>query len=332
MASQTTSLRVLESQVGQLASSLSSRQQGALPSDTEVPKPKGKAHCYEHYKATTTKSDIHIGKPIEEPKKNDDDGPDSKIKQEIQYNVVILETKPTTMFPVMPPPMSRHLNPRPPTLFPQRFKNANEDQRFRKFIKVLRQLTINIPFIDSLERNMNYIKFIKEVLLKKQRVSEFKTVALTEGCSAIAASRLPPKLKTFGIGKAHHTTMTLQLVDRSIVHPDNTIDNVLIQVENFIFHTNFIILDCEDDKYVSIILVKPFLVLGRVIIDVEKGELTTRLNKEHITLNILNLVMNDDNVECHSINIIDEIVHERMDESYNIEIVIRYVTVTKELD
>ena len=38
-------LRNLENQVGQLANALSSRQNGALPSNTEVPQRDGKEHC-----------------------------------------------------------------------------------------------------------------------------------------------------------------------------------------------------------------------------------------------------------------------------------------------
>ncbi|KAH1030180.1 hypothetical protein J1N35_046192 [Gossypium stocksii] len=43
--SQAASLRALENQVGQIASALSSRQQGALPSGTKNSRPQGKEHC-----------------------------------------------------------------------------------------------------------------------------------------------------------------------------------------------------------------------------------------------------------------------------------------------
>ena len=38
-------LRNLENQVGQLANALSSRPNGSLPSNIEMPKPNGKEHC-----------------------------------------------------------------------------------------------------------------------------------------------------------------------------------------------------------------------------------------------------------------------------------------------
>lgn len=45
MQSQAVSLRNLENQMGQLATTMSSRTQGSLPSNTEDPRREGKEHC-----------------------------------------------------------------------------------------------------------------------------------------------------------------------------------------------------------------------------------------------------------------------------------------------
>ncbi|XP_062113339.1 uncharacterized protein LOC133824470 [Humulus lupulus] len=128
-------------------------------------------------------------------------------------------------------------------------------------------------------------------------------VALTEGCSAILKSKIPPKLKDpgsftipcsiggrdvgralcdlgasinlmpmsifkkLGIGEARPTTITLQLADRSMAHPEGKIEDILVQVDNFIFLADFIILDYEPDKDVPIILGRPFLATGWTLID-----------------------------------------------------------------
>lgn len=44
----------------------------------------------------------------------------------------------------------------------------------------------------------NYVKFMKDILTKKRRLREFKTVALTKECSSIVQNKLPPKLKDPG--------------------------------------------------------------------------------------------------------------------------------------
>ena len=51
------------------------------------------------------------------------------------------------------------------------------------------------------------------------------------------------------------------------------IEDVLVKVDKFIFPTDFIVLDMEDDKEIPIIPGKPFLAIGRAMIDVQKGEL-----------------------------------------------------------
>ncbi|XP_062094205.1 uncharacterized protein LOC133800266 [Humulus lupulus] len=156
----------------------------------------------------------------------------------------------------------------------------------------------------------NYVKFLKDILTKKRRLGEFETVALTEGCSAMLKNKIPPKLKDpssftihcsiggrdvgkalcdlgasinlmpvsmskmLGIGEARPTTITLQLADCSMVHLEGKIEDVLVQVDKFIFSADFIILDYEEDRDVPIILGRPFLATKRTLIDVEKGELT----------------------------------------------------------
>ncbi|XP_062113329.1 uncharacterized protein LOC133824457 [Humulus lupulus] len=185
-------------------------------------------------------------------------------------------------------PMSK-----PPPPFPQRFQKQQQDSPFRRFLDVLKQLHINIPLVEALEQMPNYV--LNNILTKKRRLGKFETVALTEGCSAILKNKIPPKLKDpssftipistggrekLGIGEARPTTLTLQLADRSIVHPEGKIEDVLVQVYKFIFLADFIILDYEEDRDVPIILGRPFLATGRTLIDVEKGELTIRAQDE----------------------------------------------------
>ena len=46
---------------------------------------------------------------------------------------------------------------------------------------------------------------------------------------------------------------------------------MLVKVEPFIFLVDFVILDCEVDFEVPIILGRPFLAMGRAFVDMEKG-------------------------------------------------------------
>ncbi|XP_062118852.1 uncharacterized protein LOC133832539 [Humulus lupulus] len=133
------------------------------------------------------------------------------------------------------------------------------------------------PFPQSLEQMPNYVKFFKDILTKKRRLGVFETIALIEGCSAILKNKIPPKLKDpgnftipisiggrqLGIGETRPTTLTLQLPDCSMVHPEGKIEDILVQVDKFIFPADFIILDYEEDRDVPIIFGRPFLAIGR---------------------------------------------------------------------
>ena len=83
--------------------------------------------------------------------------------------------------------------------------------------------------------------------------------------------------RRLGFGEACPTTVTLQLVDRSLKRPRVVIEDVLVKVDKFIFPTDLIVLDMEEDKEIPIILGRPFLAAGRVMIDVQRGELKLRV-------------------------------------------------------
>ncbi|KAJ9556024.1 hypothetical protein OSB04_010638 [Centaurea solstitialis] len=226
--------------------------------------------------------------------------------------------------------------------YPQRLRNQREEAQFKQFLDVFKQLHINIPLLEAIERMPNYTKFLKDILNKKKRLTEYETVALTEGCSALLTKKIPPKMKdprsftipcsiggktirralcdlgaginlmplsvftTLGIGEARPTTISIQLADKSIVWPKGKIEDVLVQVDKYIFPADFIILDCEVDQEVPIILGRPFLATGRTLIDVQKGELTMRVHDQRVTFNVLDsLKYPDEREECSTLSEIE---------------------------
>ncbi|KAL5564312.1 hypothetical protein UlMin_027476 [Ulmus minor] len=279
--SQAASLKNLENQVGQLANELKNRPPRTLPSNTEISKRDGKEHC----KAITLRG----GKTLEAPevkKKNKKDPVSSQEEENKELGKVEEESK-------------------------EAEKSGEKSE-----------LHINIPLVEALVRMPNYVKFMKDILTKKRQFGEFETVALTRECSAVLQNKLPPKLKDpgsftipcsignqyfgkalcdlgasinlmpmsifkkLGIGEARPTTVSLQLADRSLAHLEGKIEDVLVKVDKFIFPVDFIVLDYEADLEVPIILGRPFLATGRTLIDVQKGELTMRVQDEQVTFNV----------------------------------------------
>lgn len=288
--------RILENQIAQQASN-SVRPNGALPGK---PEPNPREHC----KDITLRSGRAIADHDET--RNDERGMESE-EDKNEEQVAVEEDKqpknnkenPKT---AAPPPY------RPPVPFPQRLAKPKADQKFSKFLEILKKLHINIPFTDALTQMPSYAKFLKEILSKKREVETCETVALTEECSALLQNKLPPKLKDpgsfskiclignasfdkalcdlgasvslmphsvyekLGIGEIKPTRMSLQLADRSVRLP--------LQVGKFFIPVDFVVIEMEEDQQISIILGRPFLATAGAVIDVKNGKLTLQVGEE----------------------------------------------------
>ena len=75
---------------------------------------------------------------------------------------------------------------------------------------------------------------------------------------------------------------------------------MLIKVGKFIFPIDFVVIDIEEDKQVSLLLGRPFLTTGAALIDVKKGELTLKVRDEAVNFNINQSLKHPkfDNVDC----------------------------------
>ncbi|MCI72874.1 hypothetical protein A2U01_0094138, partial [Trifolium medium] len=49
------------------------------------------------------------------------------------------------------------------------------------------------------------------------------------------------------------TRMTLQLADKSITHPSGIAEDVLVEVDKFMFPIDFVVMDIEEDDDVPLI-------------------------------------------------------------------------------
>ena len=333
---QAAQLRSLEAQMGKMANLLTERQPGSLPSNSEVnPRRDGN----EHVKAVTlrsgkdleTKEKPSVTEEVEaekviQPSQSDDTNKEQLKEKQSEENTT--EAKAS-----MPVP------------YPQRLKKHKLDKQFTKFMDVFKKLHINIPFADALEQMPSYVKFMKDILSQKRRLADFETVNLTEECSAILQRKLPQKLKDPGsftipctignaiferalcdlgasinlmplsifkrlrLGEARPTTVTLQLADRSLNHLRGIIEDVLVKVDKFIFPADFIVLDMEEDKEIPIILGRPFLAIGRAMIDVQRGELKLRVQEEEVKFNVFEAVRHPaESDTCFMAEIVEAIV------------------------
>ena len=80
----------------------------------------------------------------------------------------------------------------------------------------------------------------------------------------------PSVFRILSLGEQKPTTVSLQFVDKSIKYLLGIIEDVLVKVDNFNFLADFIMLDMKEDRNIPLILKRPFLALGKTLIDVEK--------------------------------------------------------------
>nr|XP_009768167.1 PREDICTED: uncharacterized protein LOC104219225 [Nicotiana sylvestris] len=166
---------------------------------------------------------------------------------------------------------------RPPPPFPQKLKEKSDDKMFNKFLDMMSQIQLNLPLIVALTEECT--SRIQRKLLQKLNLGSFTILVRTDEvdvgralCDLRASINLM-SLSVFnqlGLGAPRPTTVMLQLADRSIVNLEGVIEDVLLQIGQFILLADFIILDYEVDEHVPIILVWPLLATTNVVIKVRK--------------------------------------------------------------
>ncbi|RDX79429.1 hypothetical protein CR513_40148, partial [Mucuna pruriens] len=94
---------------------------------------------------------------------------------------------------------------------------------------------------------------------------------------------MPPKLRVPRISTIPYTIGNSHLkkaLHMTIAHPRGVIEDVLVEVDKFIFPIDFVVLDMEGNKEVLIILERPFLNSKGTLINIRQGKLTLRLDDE----------------------------------------------------
>ncbi|GKA52968.1 hypothetical protein Tco_0746283, partial [Tanacetum coccineum] len=83
--------------------------------------------------------------------------------------------------------------------FPNRVRKEKEEALQRNFLENLKQLDINIPFIEALVQIPKYAKYLKRILTNKSRLEEACMETMNERCLAVLLNKLPFKKKTPGV-------------------------------------------------------------------------------------------------------------------------------------
>nr|XP_016469214.1 PREDICTED: uncharacterized protein LOC107791630 [Nicotiana tabacum] len=170
--------------------------------------------------------------------------------------------------------------------FPKKQIREKLDKQFGRFLEVLKQ----------------------EILPNKLTVEETSVVNVTKHCSVILQNKLPKKCGDLGsftilcslgsakfekslcdsgasiilipfsifmklegeIGKIRSILVSLQLEDHTTITPEGIVEDVLVQVDKFVFPMDFNVVNMEENREVSLILGRPFLATSRAILDIQE--------------------------------------------------------------
>ena len=148
-----------------------------------------------------------------------------------------------------------------------------------KILEIFNQVKLNVPLLEAIQQVPANSKFLKDMCTKKRKTNVPKKVFLVTNISELLSGPIPIKYKDpewptitcikgqieisralhnlgasinllplsmyqqLWLGELRPTRVTIQLADRSVKVPKREITDVLIQVGNFIYTVDFIVLE-----------------------------------------------------------------------------------------
>ncbi|CAN6560810.1 unnamed protein product [Malus baccata var. baccata] len=230
---------------------------------------------------------------------------------------------------------------------------SKKEQTDKEILDTFRKVQVNLPLLDAIKQVPKYAKFLKELCTNKMRFNDQETVALSEerklplklkdadsftipcviggkefgraSCDLGASINLMPYsvYESLNLGDLKETNVVIQLADRLNRYPKGLLEDVLVQVNELIFPSDFFVLEMEHDPMptaLPLILGRPFLRTTRTKIDVYDGTLTMEIDGENIKFKMFNAMrypsVGQDNLEKA---LVHSITHEKLNYSEHIE-------------
>nr|GEX25202.1 reverse transcriptase domain-containing protein [Tanacetum cinerariifolium] len=179
---------------------------------------------------------------------------------------------------------------KPEIPYPQHLRKEKMDEHYAKFIGLIKEVRINVPFVDVLAGMPNYGKFLKDLVSNKSMMEQTYAAFLNEECSAIVQDKLPPKLGDPGSFLIPCTLA--KLVEYLALANFGASINLMPYswyaslFENTLKPTrmiDFVILKMEKENKVPLILGRPFLHTANAIIRAKNKELNLGVRDDRIT-------------------------------------------------
>ncbi|KAL9374047.1 hypothetical protein Peur_033667 [Populus x canadensis] len=242
----------------------------------------------------------------------------------------------------------------PPALpFPHAMTKQRKVNHNSEIFETFKQVRINIPLLDAIKQVPSYAKFLKDLCTVKRKLNVKKKAFLAEQVSAILQNNNALKYKDLGcptiscfigehkiekalldlgasvnllpysvfqslnLGELKPTSVTLLLADRSVKVPRGIVEDVLVQVDKFIYPVDFIVLDTQPVEACNsfpVILGRPFLATSNALINCRNGLMKLSFGNMTLEMNIFNICKQpgDDN-DLQEVDFIEELVYDQFE-------------------
>lgn len=84
---------------------------------------------------------------------------------------------------------------KPVVSFPWRLIEEKVEAQFEKFVELLKNIHLNVPFTEALIQMPSYAKFLKYIISNKRKLEDHETMFMTSDSSDVIQSIVIPKLK-----------------------------------------------------------------------------------------------------------------------------------------
>ncbi|GJX18523.1 hypothetical protein Tco_0221200 [Tanacetum coccineum] len=117
-----------------------------------------------------------------------------------------------------PPPLKAY---KPKIPYPQHLHKEKMEERYAKFIDLIKEVRINVPLVDVLAGMPNYGKLLKDLVSNKSKMEKISAAFLNKECSTIVQNKLPSKLElNLGVGDDRITCLIDKAMRRSHFNDD----------------------------------------------------------------------------------------------------------------
>ncbi|KAM1146053.1 hypothetical protein COP2_039132 [Malus domestica] len=186
-----------------------------------------------------------------------------------------------------------HSNPIPPNApFSRRFIQSKKEENEKDIRETFRKVQVNIPLLDAIKQVPRYAKFFKELCTTRKCISNKEVVKFEHAMLDLGASinvMLYSIYASMNLEELKNDGVIIQLADRSNAYPKGVLEDVLVQVNDLLFPTDFYVLEMEDSAHstlLPILLGRPFMKTTCTKIDVFNGTLTMEFDGDVIDFNI----------------------------------------------